>query len=185
LDRALAQLRAAATQAGGLCFARIGLPDGSTQLIAVAHVMPAASHAMNADEAFTVASPASAGHAADPQAIVGPIAEALDAYHTPDVLQDNPLTRLLDLSRFAQPNDRHNPDGHALRRALDSAMRAIERRPVKRAGRLAHYFRLRYVERATQLEAAGSLDRSERTANRIKQELIEELSRELIRQQAV
>ena len=197
MDRALAQLRAAALCSGGLCLVQLLLADGSLHIIACTLAAPVAS-AASQPAAATVAgalfrttvfvdglgahasAPDQAGHEVTPSEIECAIEAALEAYHHPEALQHNPLVCILALDHFRQPRD--NPSiagGLALRRAIDAAMHTIERRPVKRAGRMAHYFRMRYVEGSTQTEAAGSLDRSERTANRIKHDLIEHLAHAL------
>lgn len=190
IDQLLTQLRQAALASGGLCCVHIPLPSGATQVIAttlVAH--PSAGLAGNLFGGVSVAplvSHANVARVADltVEQIAGAVEAALDGYHSWSVLSDNALTRMLNLDRFRQPKD--NPlfaDGLALRRAIDAAMNAIAVSLHKRHARLVHYFRMRYVEGATQQDIAGTMDRSERTATRIKNQLVERVAHELLRQQ--
>ncbi len=191
LERVLADLRAVAARSEGHWLVRVPLPNADVWIISfsgtsshphtVENVQNGAAEApkwqvprhADADTPFS---------ADNPKMIAPAVEAALEAYHNPDALAVNALTHILNLNPFQNARDNpSNANGLALRRAIDAAMRAIERMPMKRTSRLAHYFRMRYVEGVTQLEAASSFDRTERTANRTKHKLIEHLSHELLR----
>ena len=114
-----------------------------------------------------------------PERILKHVENALKDYQFIPRLQKNPLTKLLDLTRYRRPDDPpHFAEGWALRHALDDAINAIEgtattpgpnRGPIRAERYLSH----RYREKLKHQAIARDSGWSERNLERLRNELIE------------